>query len=535
MGIDQSTLNLALSNPKIALNSLDKFESEQSLFNFMTLAWPSIEPGIEFVPNWTVQALCDHLEAVTSGQIRRLLINIPPGFSKSLTLNVFFPAWEWGPKKLTHYRYISFAHEQKLAMRDNVRCRDLVQQEWYQSIWGDQFSFKSDQNAKIYYENDKTGWRQACAASSLTGRRGDRVIADDPHSVDGADSELKREEVLRIFAETVPTRLNKQAESAIIVIMQRVHERDVSGLILAEELGYEHLMLPMEFEANRRCYSIIKPSYIKDPKKKLVYFNEEEKAWGIEKPNQEGEIKRERRYNVDIRKKDGELLDPVRFPRKSVEDLKKALSSWGGTYAEIGQLQQRPAPRGGGMFKKADFQIIDNLNGLTGRVVRGWDFAASVKSTSPYTAGVKMMLTTDRRIIVVNSNRFRKLPGALEDEIKLTCEMDGYEVNQDMPQDPGQAGKTQKIALMKMLHGFIVNFSTESGSKENRALPFAAQVESGNVYLLRGSWNNDYINEASLFPAGQYKDQIDASSRAYSALIRKKTKTIPAAPALLSG
>lgn len=536
--MNQNSLALALANPSLALDELDKYESENSLLRFMSLGWHALEPGVEFVPNWGVEAVCDHLEAVTHGHIRRLLINVPPGCTKSMTTNVFWPAWEWGPKNLPHYRYISFAHEQKLAVRDNVRCRSLVQSEWYLKHWGETFGFRRDQNAKEYYENTRTGWRQACAAKSLTGRRGDRVIGDDPHSVHGADSEAEREDVLQVFSETVPTRLNKQAESAIVVIMQRVHERDVSGLILAQEMGYEHLMLPMEFEKNRKCYSTVKPSYIKNPKKEKVYYNKEEKAWSPEIVEDDHNPKIEERYLVDIRKEDGDLLDPVRFPRKSIEELKTAMRAWGGTYAEAGQLQQRPAPRGGGMFKKSDFIIIDSLSEIGVTIgpnqVRGWDLACSTKKNSPYTVGVKILKAGDK-IIVMDVNRYKKGPGGMEAEIKRTTEADGRSVTQDLPQDPGQAGKAQKAALAGLLHGYVVKFSVESGDKELRATPFAAQVEAGNVYLIRAEWNDAYLNEAALFPNGQFKDQIDGSSRAYAAVIKPKTRKLGRGGETVSG
>lgn len=536
MGMSQEQLNQAMTNPRLALDALDKYESEQSLLNFMSIAWHALEPGVKFVPNWGVHAVCDHLEAVTSGQIRRLLINVPPGCTKSMTTNVFWPAWEWGPMNLPHYRYISFAHEQGLATRDNVRCRSLINSEFYQKHWGDNFDWKSDQNAKIYYENTKTGWRQSCAPGSMTGKRGDRVIGDDPHSVKGADSEAQREDVLQTFSETVPTRLNKQAESAIVVIMQRVHERDVSGLILANDMGYEHLMLPMEYEASRKCYSIVKPSYIKNPVKEMVFFNDDTKSWQpILQENPAGR-KTAEKYNVELRKNEGELLDPVRFPKSSIDELKTAMRAWGGTYAEAGQLQQRPAPRGGGMFKKADFQIIDNMKELgklpQGQHVRGWDLACSVQKKSPYTVGVKMVRLGDK-IVILDVNRFRKTPGAMEADIKSTTEQDGKRVKQDLPQDPGQAGKVQKSAMAGLLHGYDVQFSPESGDKELRATPFAAQVEAGNVYMIKAEWNDAYLSEAALFPNGEFKDQIDASSRSYAAVIKKKKKRIGAAPELI--
>ncbi len=450
----------------------------------------------------------------------------------SMTTSVFWPAWEWGPRNLPHYRYINFSHEQNLAIRDNVRGRNLVNSEWYQGLWGDRFTFDTDQNAKVYYENDKTGWRQACPASSLTGRRGDRVIGDDPHSVHGADFENQREDVLQIFSETVPTRLNKQAESAIVVIMQRVHERDVSGLILEKELGYEHLMLPMEFEEERRCFTVVPPSYMVKPKKELVHYDVLSKSWKrIEPPHCD---LHEERYNADPRTEEDELLDPVRFPAESIDQLKEALRAWGGTYAEAGQLQQRPAPRGGGLFQKKDFQYLDDMRGVKGRIVRGWDLAASDTKKAAFSCGIKMMLTTDRRIIIMDANRFKKTPGGVEEELTGTALADGYGVVIDLPQDPGQSGKSQKVTYVKLLHGYNAKFSPESGSKEQRAGPLAAQCEAGNVYLLRGDWNDAFINEATSFPNGAFKDQIDAASRAYANLVAKRTRLIAGGPKEIS-
>jgi predicted phage terminase large subunit-like protein len=450
-----------------------------------------------------------------------------------MTTNVFWPAWEWGPKNLAHYRYISFSHEQNLATRDLVRGRNLMNSEWYQQLWGNKFKWKSDQNAKTYYENDNTGWRQACAADSMTGRRGDRVIGDDPHTVKGAESDAKREDMLQTFSETIPTRLNKMDESAIVVIMQRVHEKDVSGLILANEMGYEHLMLPMEFEESRRCFSTVPPSYM-PAEKELVFFDDKTKSWV---PHIIEDAKAEVRYNVDPRQSEGELLDPVRFSAKSLEELKSALRSWGGSYAEAGQLQQRPAPRGGGMFKKEDWKYIEpeELRNLKGKIVRGYDLAASDGKKSPYTVGLKMMLTNDKRIIILDVDRYKKTPGLVEQRILSTAKSDGKKVIIDIPQDPGQAGKSQKAAFARLLHGFTVRFSPESGSKEIRATPLASQVEGGNVYLVRAPWNDAFTTEGSLFPNSEFKDQIDAASRAYSSLIRKPTSTVPAAGEVVTG
>ncbi len=529
MSLTEEQLATLMANQDDSLLELDKYECENSLLRFMQLGWAALEPGVEFVASWGVEAICDHLEAVTRGDITRLLINVPPGCTKSMTTSVFWPAYEWGPKKLPHYRYINFAHEQNLAIRDNVRGRSLVESPWYQSMWGNQFSMDTSQNAKMYYENSETGWRRACAAASLTGHRGDRVIGDDPHSVRGADHETERENVLQVFAETVPTRLNKQAESAIVVIMQRVHERDVAGMILEKELGYEHLMLPMEFEENRRCFTVVPPSYMVNPKKELVHYDVQSHSW---KRDELAHCARhEERYNVDPRTEEYELLDPIRFPLSSIDELKETLRAWGGTYAEAGQLQQRPAPRGGGLFQKKDFIFIDDINEFKIlRTVRGWDLAASITKKAAYTCGVKIGLTACKSLIILDVNRFKGTPGMVEKEILNTANRDGRSVIQDLPQDPGQSGKVQKTAHAKLLHGFIVKSSPESGSKEERAGPLAAQCEAGNVYVVRGDWNDTFINEAASFPNGAFKDQVDGASRAYGNLLIKRRRLVASGP-----
>lgn len=262
-----------------------------------------------------MQAICDHLEAVANGEINRLLINVPPGFSKSLLTSVFFPSWVWADDP--HMRFLCASHSQNLAIRDSTKMRRLIQSEWYQERWGKDVVLTGDQNAKTKFENTKAGFREAVAAGSITGSRGDIVIIDDPHSVESASSEAMRATTAEWFLEAVPTRLNNPAESAIIVIMQRLHEEDVSGIILDKQLGYEHLCLPMRFEPDRKCFTGI----------------------GFEDPRED----------------DGELLFPERFPLEVVERDERVM----GPYATAGQFQQRPTVRGGAIIRRQDWMLWD--------------------------------------------------------------------------------------------------------------------------------------------------------------------------------
>lgn len=462
-----------------------KRECESSLAAFIRHAWPIIEPGQPYVHGWHIDAICEHLEAISRGDINRLLINIPPGTMKSLAVGVFWPAWEWGPLDRASTRVVAASHEQGLAVRDNLRARRLVASEWYQSLWGDRVVLTRDQNAKIKFENEATGFRQAAAAGSITGARGDRVIIDDPHSVEGAASDAQREGVIEWFLEAAPTRLNNPDRSAIVVVMQRLHERDVSGVILAKELGYEHLCLPMEFEPERACRTSIGFS--------------------------------------DPRAEDGELLFPERFPREVVERDKKVM----GAYAVAGQFQQRPAPREGGMFKRAWFPVVDAIPAGPRKRVRAWDFAAT-QGGGDWTVGVKMSLGSDGVFYVEDVVRDQLSPGEVERLLKSVTSQDqtGGPTSVRMPQDPGAAGKTDAASKIKLLAGYDARAKPVSGDKEQRARPAAAQAEAGNVKLLRGKWNEAFMEELCTFPAGSHDDQVDAFADALNELaLAPVTKT----------
>lgn len=457
--------------------------SARSLRHFFTLFWPVLEPAQPLVSGWALDAILEHLEALGRGEIRRLCINVPPGFSKSMATSVFLPAWLWGPLGRPTERIISTSYEAGLATRDSLRCRDLMSSEEYRACWGKKWGWKGDQNQKTRYENTRGGWRQtASVGSALTGHRGDLIIVDDPHSTKTADSELKRREAVRWFAETLPTRFNNQETGRLVVIMQRLHVHDVSGHILKSELGYEHLVIPMEY----------------DP----------------EHPH------RSTRWR-DPRSQPGELADPVRFTREVVEELKRSFRSEGGTYAEAGQLQQRPIPRGGGLFKEEWFRFRDAAP-TPGEIavgpVRGWDLAGTEDDTAAFTVGVKGCRLRSGETVILDVVRRQLEPANVYALIQATADRDGRGVTQSLPQDPGQAGKDQRRHLGAQLAGHAVHFSPESGSKEDRAIPLAAQAECGNLVLVRGEWTDAFVTEAIEFPRGAWKDQIDAASRMFARL-----------------
>jgi predicted phage terminase large subunit-like protein len=474
---------LSPEKARAQLVALDRYEAKQSLSNFVPLAWPELEPGREYVASWQVDAVCEHLEAVTYGWVNRLLINVPPGSMKSLLSSVMWPAWEWGPRDMGATRYLATAFNDGPVKRDTRKMRDLVMSPWYAARWP---KIKLVRSGETSFANSLTGGREGVPFPSLTSQRGDRLIIDDPHSTTTAESETERKRTVRQFREGAVNRLNDQMKSAIIIIMQRLHEGDISGEVLANEMGYVHLCLPMEYEP--APYKIGK--HVFDPKRK----------------NEIG--------FVDPRTQAGELLNPGRFTAEAVAALKRDM----GSYAFTGQYQQRPVPREGGLFKRHWFEGRIVGAAPPGTVwIRHWDMAAT-RGKGAYTAGVKLGRTPDGRYVVGHVERCQEEGDVVRRLIKAQGELDGYDTTISLAQDGGQAGKVQRQEMVAYLAGFTVRVLIEAslGDKENRATPFSVQCEAGNVSLVRGDWNEDYLSELCLFPGGKYKDQVDATSGAFA-------------------
>ena len=182
------TAEIVAKATKRILQLREKERCEETLLEFVKYMWPVVEPATPFKIGWVLEAIAEHLEAVTYGHIRRLLINVPPGFTKSLMTDVFWPAWEWGPQNLPHLRYVCAAYGQHLTERDNMRCRNVVINDRYQRNWGDRYQISNAQFTKVKFENTATGWKLATSVSGIgTGERGDRIIVDDPNNVKDAE------------------------------------------------------------------------------------------------------------------------------------------------------------------------------------------------------------------------------------------------------------------------------------------------------------------------------------------------------------
>lgn len=444
--------------------AIERAYCEQSLANFVRQAWHIIDPGMPLVWGPHMDAVCLHLEAITKGQISRLLINIPPGTSKSSLVSIYWPAWEWTTRP--EMRFIGASHEQSLAVRDSTKMRRLITSDWYQGLWPT--ALMGDNNQKLSFENDRTGFRQAAAVRSMTGRRGDRVAWDDPHSAEDAHSEAALTESERIFRETLPTRLVSPERSAIIIVMQRLAVKDVSGIILDEpgRLGYEHLCLPMEYEPGRHCRTSI--------------------GW------------------EDWRKAENELLFPGRFPAHVVERDKKIM----GSHAVAGQFQQRPNPLGGGIIKTQWFGYYSVLPKIRYMMIYA-DTAQKTKERNDYSVFECWGKGEDGRAYLIDMIRGKWEAPDLE---RMAIAFWSKHSARKMRVEDKSSG-TGLIQSIKKKGRFPIEGIEREKDKLTRVMDVLPQIESGYVMLPEAApFLSDFLSECESFTADDshaHDDQID--------------------------
>ena len=485
----------------------------QSLYEFVREFWHILEPAHPFVDGWALRAVCNMLELVTAGRIQYLLITIPPGMAKSLLVSVFWPAWEWGPKGRSTLRFLSTSFSRPNVIRDNRKMQRLVESERYQALWGRSVT-PSNKWGEEKFETEQTGFREGRPFVSMTGGRGDRVIIDDPHSVDSAESTAERTSTVRTFREAIPDRVNDIATSAIVVIMQRLHAHDVAGTILELGLPYVHLNLPMEFEELRIDPDSGKRSggacevWVPVPANdRDDAANDNSRATRI---NAEGVLE--------------ELLFPERFPADAIARLKKQK----GPYAWQGQYQQRPTAREGGMFKRGWFagKVIPRSELPPARqFVRAWDRAGTKEEagkTPDYSATVRM-LRNGPDFYIDSGERTRDTPGNIRKLMKSRAETDPRGTVIRIPQEPGQAGVDQKERDAEFFAGYRLKFERPTGAKEVRAEPFSIACEFGHVYFVEGDHVEEIIDELCAFPAGANDDYVDVCADAYNELAAAKS------------
>ena len=470
MTIDQNFIQNA---PKL-LQQVRAEAARRSLKEFIQQAWPIIEPGRTLVWGWPLDAIVLHLEAVAKGDIKKLAIFVPPGFMKSRSTRVFFPAWRWVQDP--YHKFLSASYGIDLTVRDTLDLRRIVTSEWYQETFG--LGIADDDGGRSGFTLKSLGSvKPITVGGKTTGFRGDTVLFDDIIGVQDANSPSKRAEANEWFRESAQNRVNDATYSSRVLIMQRVHEDDPGAL--AMKMGYEPLIIPMEWDEQfRRTTSI---------------------GW------------------TDPRTAEGELAFPERFPHEEVKMLKNDETGMG-AYAYASQYQQTPVPRKGALIPVDKIVMTEALPEDSYISVRAWDLAGTADGGA-FTAGVRMKYgRKSRRFFFDDVRRGQYSPGGVRDLILSTALEDTTETLIILPKDPGQAGVAQISDLTAMLAGFNVKAESQTGSKEMRAEPLAGQVEHGHVSCLQDTWTKAFIEEMRFFPKGKYADQVDAGASAFNAL-----------------
>lgn len=419
--------------------------------------------------------LLTRLDEVSNTPHGRMMIFMPPGSAKSTYASVVFPSRYLGEKPGRKVILASYGDD--LARKMGRRTRAIIRQKRYRNIYGAELA--SDSQAAQEFALTNGSEYMACGIlGGVTGNRAHGIIIDDPiKGREQANSETIRAKTWDAYEDDLKTRLIPGGW--VVIIQTRWHEDDLAGRILPEGWNGE--------SGKIRC--------------------KDGNEWEVICLQAKCEVD-----NDPLGRLRGEYLWPEWFDGKHWAQFESNQRTWAALY------QQRPVPLDGDLFKPDQIAIIDALPADANiKWVRGWDLAST--TDGDWTAGVKLGKLDDGRFVIAHALRLRSGPDERDKAISNTASADGRQVKISIPQDPGQAGKTQVLYLTRSLSGYRVTSSPESGDKVTRAEPVAAQVNVGNVMMLRGDWNEALKAEMRMFPNGTFDDQIDALSRAFAELI----------------
>lgn len=434
---------------------------------FIKKTFETVDPGAVYSHNWHIDAIAEFLEAVHRREIKRGIINIPPGYLKSISVNVAFPAWTLG--KNPSERIVSGSYSEGLSMKHSVDCRLTIQSSWYKNTFPD-VRLSEDQNTKQKFQTTARGQRYAVSVGgTVTGDGGNLLIVDDPINPKNAMSDTERTNANDWFDQTFYTRLRDKKNGAILVIMQRLHVDDLTGHLLKKG-GWDLLRIPA--------------------------IAEQDEEWKLN-------------GGVYYRKKD-ELLHPDREGAEEIASAKREL----GSYGFAGQYQQRPAPLEGGMVELSWFNRYGAIPARENviRVIQSWDTAQKAKEVNDPWGGGTWFETEKGYYLVDSINKRMTYPDGKRtvigwfdkwqpDVILIEDKSSGESLIQDLRVE----GRYPVIAIQP------------DGDKVTRMSTASPMIEAGNCWLpnasLRMPWLVDYEQEIATFPNSSDKGQVDQTSQ----------------------
>lgn len=440
-----------------------------SFLDFVRLVWSAVYPASPFVYNWHYDLLCSHYEACFRGEIRELVVNIPPGGGKSSLTCVLFPAWVW--IRDPHFAFICGAYGQKLVRRDAGQFLAFCQSKWFQQRWGGLFKLPTVPSIDLI-KNDKSGFRLGTTpGGEVTGFHSNVTILDDPQKPEEL-TKVGLENTKEWLNRTLDTRWRRPPEvNSLICIMQRLHCGDLAQTLL--DRGAVHICLPAQYDPSRKTST----------------------KWGS-----------------DPRTAIGELLDPVRMPQRLVDELRLRL---GGINAAA-QLDQNPVPEGGAVFRKEHLKFYKELPPQFDHVVDSWDCSFKAEENSDYVCGQKWGRVGANFYLISQNYGHFSFPQTLRSILELRAQkVNGNAASTVLIEDKANGSGVVQM-LSEAIPGLVA--VDPRGGKHSRASATSGFFEAGNVYLpdvAIAPWvDASLVPEILSFPRGRHDDQVDAMTQA---------------------
>lgn len=432
------------------------------LSSFIRRSFATVAPGSTYQHNWHTDAIAYQLERVARGENMRLIITMPPRSLKSIAASVAFPAWLLG--RDPRMRILAVSYAEGLSEKFALDSLKVIEAPWYRACFPATRIAKG-RGGRADFETTKGGGRFSTSiGGTVTGRGGDIIVLDDPHKPEEAMSEVKRQQVIEWYRTTLLSRLNDPMSGPIVLILQRVHEADLAGVLL-EQGGWEHLDLqaiaeePVEIDLGRR-----------------------------------GVIQRE----------EGHLLHPERLPRDLLERLRQEL----GSYVFAAQYQQRPAPLEGGLVKWNWFKTYDSLpvQHPNDRIVQSWDTASKADEANDYSVGTTWLVRGADAWLVDLYRARLEYPDLRK---RICSEADRHGATSVLIEDAGSG--TQLIQDLKGGTRLNVIGIRPKDDKATRLMVVTPSIEAGRLALpAEAPWLADFRRELMLFPNGKHDDQVDS-------------------------
>jgi predicted phage terminase large subunit-like protein len=468
--------------------------ARRRLSEFVRQAWPIIEPSTPLVWNWHLDVICDHVQALVEGRLahRNLIINVPPGSMKSTILSVCLPPWIWLQKPSEAndlgpaWRGTFASGNGEVAIRDSIKCRDILDSAWYRRAFAPAWSFSRDQNAKGHYKNSDTGFRRAISAGSrITGTRSHAIIVDDPNDAAEAYSKSERDSIINWWDNAAANRLANMTTGVRCIIQQRLHEEDLTGHILATDAEeWEVLIIREEYEHPKPTDPDYKPTSL---------------GWS------------------DPRTVEGELFFPARFPPNVLASERRRLGSAG--YA--GQHQQRPTPAEGQIFKKGfvrNFSMADTLAKMAERDNKGqtvWkykrliltaDTAFKEKEENDYSVVFAIGERAEGYDVL---DRWKDKAGYPELKLRVKAMNAKWHPQAFLIEDKASGQSLiQELRLESSIPLVPVKVDTDKVSRAHAVVP---TWEAGNVHVDPSlPWVADFLDNMYGFPKMAHDDDPDA-------------------------